>query len=81
MNLLVSIYKEIKKRLIELRDFKRSRVENYESPSTIAGASLLITLISNNSLIYAKIALFILAFYLFALYLILKTPKKRTPFK
>lgn len=75
------ILKEIKKRTLELIDHKKSRVENYESTSTISGAALLIALMSNNSLIYAKISLFIVVFYLLAFYLIMKTPSKKDPFK
>ena len=50
------ILKEIKKRTLELIDHKKSRVENYESTSTISGAALLIALMSNNSLIYVSLS-------------------------
>jgi hypothetical protein len=81
MSLIRDVYKESKKRIFELIDNKDSRVENYESPSSTFGAALLITLIVNNSLIYGKISLFIVVFYAFAVYLILKTPTKKDPFK
>lgn len=80
MLLVKAVYKEVKKRFLELKDHKDSRIENYESFSTIFGAAMLITLILNNSLIYAKISLFMLVFYVFAVYLILKTPQKKDPF-
>lgn len=80
MALIQSVLKESKKRILELIEYKDSRVENYESPSSIFGAALLIILILNNSLIYDKISLFIVVFYVSAIYLILKTPNKKDPF-
>lgn len=81
MGLIKSVLKESKKRILELIEYKDSRLENYESPSSILGAAFLISLIINNSLIYAKISLFVVVFYIFAIYLILKTPKKKDVFK
>ena len=78
--MIKAVFKEVKKRTLELIEYKDSRVENYESPSTIFGSAFLITLILNNSMIYAKISLFIVVFYVFAAYLILKTPNKKDPF-
>ncbi len=81
MLLVKAVYTEVKKRCLELKDHKHARVENYESQSSICGGALLITIILNNSLIYGKISLFIVVFYVFAVYLILKTPKPKDPFK
>ena len=78
--MIKAVFKEVKKRTLELIEYKDSRVENYESPSTIFGSAFLITLILNNSMIYAKISLFIAVFYVFAVYLMLKTPHKKDPF-
>ena len=78
MSFLLLAYKETKKRLLELYLFKSARVDNYESVSTALGVILLISIITSNSIIYGKISLFIVVFYAFAFYLILKTPKKRS---
>jgi len=79
--IIQDVFKEVKKRILELIEYKQSRVENYESPSCIFGAAFLVSLILNNTLIYAKISLFVVVFYAFALWLILKTPTKKDPFK
>ncbi len=80
MALVKAVYKEVKKRFLELKDHKDSRVENYESASTIVGASLLVTALLNTSDLYDKIGPCVALVYLYSLYLIFKTPKRKDLF-
>ncbi len=80
MALVKAVYKEVKKRFLELKYHKHARVENYESASTIVGASLLVVTLLNTSDLYDKIGPCIALVYLYSLYLIVKTPNRKDLF-
>ena len=81
MSLIKDVFKEVKRRVIELKTYRHIRQENYSAPSTIFGAAILYTTLTNHFIIYGKIWLFIAVLYILSLWLLLKTPKKKDPFK
>ena len=81
MSLIKDVFKEVKRRVIELKTYRHIRQENYNAPSTIFGAAILYTTLINHSVIYGKIWLFIVVLYILSFWLLLKTPKKKDPFK